>query len=108
MHIFLGDFNPQSLSWAQETNLVGSHCIFSTRAAQTACAGCIRDKKNRVVVSGAVALTDALLGKGLPDMEPDTVAAYLREELHWRVQGVCFSFFLFFCSFLVRLLTCVE
>lgn len=42
------------------------------------------------MVSGAVALTDALLGKGLPDMEPDTVAAYLREELHWRVQAVCF------------------
>lgn len=51
------------------------------------------------MVSGAVALTDALLGKGLPDMEPDTVAAYLREELHWRVQGVCFSFLSFLLFF---------
>lgn len=89
VRIFLGDFNPHALWWAQETNLVGSHGVFSTSTAKTGCGNCLRDKADGVVVSGSVGLTDALLKKGLPDLEPDTVAAYLRVNLHWCVQKVC-------------------
>lgn len=88
IHVFLGDFSPNPTNWTQDVNLVGTHSVFSSAIGKTGCQNCLQDKKNNAVVSGGVSLTTKLLEKGLPDLEPPTVAPYLKENLHWRVQKV--------------------
>ncbi|KAL7267388.1 hypothetical protein RUND412_010029 [Rhizina undulata] len=87
IHIFLGDFNSEVHSWAKESNLVGTHTVFSPRIGKTECENCLTHHQQGVVVSGSISLTAALLTKGLVDLEPDNVKEYLRQNLHWRVQS---------------------
>lgn len=86
VHFFIGEFNPDPANWTQDANLVGTHSVFSSAVGKTGCQNCIQDKQNNAIVSGGVSLTNALLTKGLKDLEPETVAPYLKDNLQWRVQ----------------------
>ena len=88
VHFFLGEFSQDPANWTQDGNLVGTHGVFSVAIGKTGCQNCIQDKETDAVVSGGVSLTNALLERGLSDLEPETVVPYLKDNLEWRVQTV--------------------
>lgn len=88
VHFFLGEFSDDPANWTQDGNLVATHSVFSVAVGVTGCQNCIQDKQSDAVVSGGVSLTNALLEKGLSDLEPETVVPYLKANLAWRVQAV--------------------
>lgn len=86
--VFLGDFNPDPATWPFEENLVGRFTVLG-RAPDTGCEKCKVDQEDKLVVTGTVPLTTALLkeivagrlqGLGSEEVEP-----YLVRHLHWRV-----------------------
>ncbi|MCJ1392937.1 hypothetical protein MMC18_005809 [Xylographa bjoerkii] len=88
VHVFLGDFNEDPLTWPFEHNLVGTDTILG-RASNTGCGKCKGDREAGLMVTGIVPLTAALIDdvrEGLVNsLNPDDVVPYLTENLHWRV-----------------------
>jgi len=86
--VFLGEFNPDPMTWPLEPNLVGRFTVLG-RAPDTECAKCRTDQENELVVTGTVPLTTALLGEivagRLASLKTEDVEPYLAENLHWRV-----------------------
>jgi tyrosinase len=81
--VFLGDFDPNPFSWPTEPNYVGSHASLPVYGGLNI--------KN--VCTATIPLTDALLRKyqdgELDSLDKNTIEAYLRKNLHWRVQAAC-------------------
>jgi len=84
--IFLGQVPDESSQWRTSPTFVGAHVAFINSAANQ-CANC--QAQADVVSEGFVHLNSAIAKcSGLSSYEPDVVAPYLRENLHWRVQSV--------------------
>ena len=88
VYVFLGDVGEEEpCTWQLSPNLVGSHSVFA--ALTKAGVGMKTTGMKPIRVAGAVPLTDALLNKAasgdVKSMDSDTVEAYLRKNLQWRV-----------------------
>jgi tyrosinase len=84
--IFLGSVPDDPSQWRKASSYVGSHAAFANGSAEQ-CANCRAQAD--VVTEGFVHLNRALgRHSGLSSYEPQVVSPYLRENLHWRVQGV--------------------
>jgi tyrosinase len=84
--IFLGSVPDDPSQWRKASSYVGSHAAFANGSA-VRCANCRAQAD--VVTEGFVHLNRALgRHSGLSSYEPQVVSPYLRENLHWRVQGV--------------------
>jgi tyrosinase len=79
--IFLGDPPADTSVWKGTSNLVGS--LFVSVPSNYS----MRDNKRYTY--GEVPLKEALSKVSLPDNSEATVAAYLKENLEWRIQRVC-------------------
>ena len=94
VHVFLGDFNADPLTWPFENNLVGTDTILG-RPSNTRCGKCKDDRKAGLMVTGIVPLTAALIEdvrEGLiSSLNPEDVVPYLAKNLHWRVTLVSLS-----------------
>lgn len=80
--IFLGQPINNESKWLVDSNLVGSHGVFSAQGMQS-------KMNNDVLVSGIVPLTSALVGrvadKKLASLEESDVLPYLAQNLMWKV-----------------------
>ncbi|KAF2420770.1 Di-copper centre-containing protein [Tothia fuscella] len=81
IHIFLGDFTPNTYDWAKDPNLVGTHGVFAKKLAPIG---------DPIHVAGSVMLKKTLRqhyeqGK-ISGLTEDIVIPYLQKHLHWRVQ----------------------
>jgi len=83
--IFLGAVPDDASQWRTSASFVGSHVAFVNSAADQ-CANC-RDQAD-VVSEGFVHLNSTIANRsGLSSYEPNVVIPYLRDGLHWRIQG---------------------
>ena len=84
--IFLGQVPDDPKEWQVSPNLVGSHYAFVNSAAEE-CENC-RNKAD-LVIEGFVHLNHGIVShSGLHSLEPNVVAPYLTNNLHWRVLKV--------------------
>jgi tyrosinase len=84
--IFLGQVPNDPSQWRTCPTFVGSHHAFVNSAASQ-CDNC-RSQAD-IVVEGFVHLNSAIAERsGLSSYDPNVVAPYLKENLHWRVQAV--------------------
>ncbi|RDI85950.1 hypothetical protein Vi05172_g3981 [Venturia inaequalis] len=90
VYIFLGDFNPDPQTWPFEYNTVGRFTVLG-RAPDTPCTKCLNDAADRLVVTGTVPLTSALLqdivAGSLSGLSTEEVVPHLVRNLHWRIVG---------------------
>ncbi|KAH7128377.1 tyrosinase precursor [Dendryphion nanum] len=88
VYVFLGDFNPDPVTWPTEYNVVGRFTVLG-RGGDTQCEKCHQDQDTNLVVTGTVPLTSALLQDivegQLASLNPEDVGPYLEKHLHWRV-----------------------
>ena len=90
--IFLGEVPSDDEHWRTCPSFVGAHCAF-VNSATDQCANC--REQEELIVEGFVHLNEAIAKhSGLSSYEPSAVAPYLKDNLHWRVQSVCSSFYL--------------
>lgn len=87
IYLFVGDFDESDpCSWGTSPNLAGVQAPFTAFSAGPP------DPSKNITISGTVPLTDALLEKvksgELKSMDDADVAAYLKDNLHWRVATV--------------------
>lgn len=86
IYIFLENFTDDPALWSADPNLVGTHSVFNSIAAQG------DSKKNRIT-TGTIPLTNALRRNheaGKVDIKDEkAVEAYLTKNLVWRVSNVC-------------------
>jgi len=83
--LFLGEVPDDASQWRTSPSFVGSHVAFVNSAADQ-CANC-RDQAD-VVSEGFVHLNSTIADRsGLSSYEPNVVIPYLRDNLHWRIQG---------------------
>lgn len=89
IHIFLGDFDPDSKNWMAQPNNVGTSTILGSDADDTGCGKCKDDASRRLKVTSMVPLTEALVDAieagRLGSLDEDDVVPYLKQNLHWRV-----------------------
>jgi len=84
--IFLGPVPDDPSKWRTSSSFVGAHVAFVNTEAEQ-CDNC-RDQAE-LVVEGFVHLNAAIARlSGLSSFDPSVVTPYLRDNLHWRVQGV--------------------
>jgi hypothetical protein len=84
--LFLGEVPADASQWRTSPSFVGAHVAFVNSVADQ-CANC-REQAD-LVAEGFVHLNDAIAQfSGLSSFEPGIVIPYLRDNLHWRVQGV--------------------
>lgn len=83
--LFIGAVPDQQSEWREAPTLVGFHSIFSSRHQQQ-CGNCVA--QNDAVNEGVVHIDDKLEELGLTGKSDDEIEAYLKEELHWRIQKV--------------------
>ena len=84
--IFLGEVPDDPSQWRTSPSFVGAHVAFVNSAADQ-CANC-REQAD-VVSEGFVHLNSTIARRsGLSSYEPNVVIPYLRDGLHWRIQGV--------------------
>ena len=84
--LFLGEVPADASQWRTSPSFVGAHAAFVNSAADQ-CANC-REQAD-LVAEGFVHLNKAIAKlSGLSSFEPDIISPYLRDNLHWRVQGV--------------------
>lgn len=92
IHVFIGDFNPDPSCWTFEPNLVGSHAVFTPFTNATTAL----DSGASSIVTGTIPLTRTLNAQaedGKVDLScAETVEAYLRKNLHWRITRMDDSF----------------
>jgi len=85
--IFLGEVPDDPSQWRTCHSFVGAHCAFVNPDAEQ-CGNC--REQAELVVEGFVHLNPIIAKRsGLSSYEPNVVAPYLRDNLHWRVQAVC-------------------
>jgi tyrosinase len=94
VHVFIGDFSADPDNWLFDEANVGTFSVLGTdqyteSGGRTGCDKCTTDKDRKLIVTGVVHLTEALMSavaEGLlASMEPEHVEPYLKEKLHWRV-----------------------
>jgi tyrosinase len=85
--IFIGAVPDDYTQWRTCNSFVGAHVSFANAEADQ-CGNC--REQAELVVEGFVHLNQAIAkcSPGLPSYEPEVVAPYLKENLHWRVQAV--------------------
>ncbi|KAI0297681.1 tyrosinase [Russula brevipes] len=84
--IFIGAVPDDHTQWRTCNSFVGAHVSFANSEADQ-CDNC--REQAELVVEGFVHLNEAIARcSGLPSYEPDVVAPYLKENLHWRVQSI--------------------
>lgn len=84
--IFLGNVPTDPSHWRTCPTFVGAHYAFVNSAASQ-CNNC-REQADRYV-EGFVHLNSAIAARsGLSSLHPRVVVPYLKENLHWRIQGV--------------------
>ncbi|KAK0734565.1 common central domain of tyrosinase-domain-containing protein [Lasiosphaeria miniovina] len=87
--VFLGTFAADPDAWDGEFNCVGRVSVLGRNDTTTQCARCRADGAARLMVSGTVPLTSALLqdiAEGeLADLTPASVVPHLQRQLQWRV-----------------------
>ncbi|KAI0288602.1 tyrosinase [Russula brevipes] len=84
--IFLGAVPDDYSQWRTCASFVGAHVSFANAEADQ-CGNC--REQAELVVEGFVHLNHAIAKcSGLSSYEPEVVAPYLKENLHWRVQSV--------------------
>jgi len=83
--IFLGDVPDDPSEWRRSPNYVGAHYAFVNSNGEE-CENC--RSQGDLVIEGFVHLDSAILAKSGPDLKPETVEPYLRQNLKWRVQKV--------------------
>jgi tyrosinase len=84
--VFLGPVPEQISEWRNSGNLVGTVEVFANIQPDQ-CANC-RSRPD-LTIEGTVYLNQVLARSPLRTFEPQAVAAYLKENLHWRVTKVC-------------------
>ena len=99
IYVFMGDFDDSPTAWPLSPSLVGTHAVFAALlGADTASNPQAKQKQDgsSIQVTGTMPLTSMLLAKvqagELQRMDPETVAPYLSDNLHWRVgmvSGTC-------------------
>jgi len=83
--IFIGQVPEDPAQWRTCRSYVGSHHAFVNSAASQ-CDNC-RNQAD-LVAEGFVHLSSAIAERsGLSSYEPNVVAPYLKENLHWRIQA---------------------
>lgn len=86
IYMFLGNFTDDPALWSTDPNLVGTHSVFNSIAAQG------DSKKNRIT-TGTIPLTEAIRrdqAAGKLDIKDEKVVEdYLTKNLYWRVSNVC-------------------
>ncbi|KAI0248614.1 tyrosinase [Lactifluus subvellereus] len=83
--LFLGEVPDDASQWRTCPTFVGAHVAFVNSAADQ-CGNC-REQAD-VVSEGFVHLNSAIADRsGLSSYEPNVVTPYLRDNLHWRIQG---------------------
>ncbi|KAJ7501098.1 tyrosinase [Mycena galericulata] len=82
--LFLGSVPDDPKQWRTSSQFVGAHHVFANSVPDR-CANC---RANRdAEVEGFVHLNDGIIEHShLGSLEPDVVAPYLKQNLHWRVQ----------------------
>ncbi|CAG7854383.1 Tyrosinase; AltName: Full=Monophenol monooxygenase [Serendipita indica DSM 11827] len=90
VYIFIGDFEPDSSTWATDPDLVGTWSMFGNELDNTQCANCHEAAEQHKMISGSIPLTNGLVRKGfeLGGLDRETIVPYLTRELHWRVTGL--------------------
>lgn len=83
--VFLGPVPEQVSEWRNSGALVGTVEVFANIQPDQ-CANC-RSRPD-LTLEGTVYLNQALARSSLPTFEPQAVATYLKENLHWRVTKV--------------------
>jgi tyrosinase len=95
--IFLGAVPDDCEQWRTCASFVGAHVSFANASADQ-CGNC--REQAELVIEGFVHLNQAIAKcSGLSSYEPEVVAPYLKENLHWRIQSVRVPFLLPSCSF---------
>jgi tyrosinase len=85
---FLGPVPDNSEEWRISPNFVGSIHAFVNSAAES-CANCQNQQLEALIIEGFVHLNHGIVEhSGLGSFEPDVVAPYLTQNLHWKVQKV--------------------
>ena len=84
--IFLGPVPEEASEWRGAETLVGSVEVFATIRVDR-CANC--RGHTDLIIEGTVYLNQALARSPLQNYDPQVVAPYLKENLHWRVTKVC-------------------
>ncbi|KAI0251651.1 photo-regulated tyrosinase [Lactifluus subvellereus] len=83
--IFLGEVPDDASRWRTCPSFVGAHVAFVNSAADQ-CGNCRQQAD--VVSEGFVHLNSTIARRsGLSSYEPNVVTPYLRDNLHWRIQG---------------------
>ncbi|KAK5662133.1 hypothetical protein OQA88_8038 [Cercophora sp. LCS_1] len=88
--IMLGSVPADPKTWDTHSHTVNIVAVLG-QDADTGCEKCAVDMTERLCITATVSLTEALVehledeGKSLTAMDDDSVAAYLQEQLHWRV-----------------------
>ncbi|KAK6543666.1 hypothetical protein TWF694_000404 [Orbilia ellipsospora] len=94
IHIFIGDFNPDSRTWMKEKSRVGGIYNFVAgvqRQDGSNCSNCEQQQHDHTIVTGQVSLTTALLddvedpNNHLNSLIPEEIIPYLQRNLHWRI-----------------------
>ena len=89
IYIFIGDFNDTPSAWPTSYNLVGTHAVFGAIDMTSGVQSKVMQAKPGLQVTGSIPLTSALLTKArmgeIKDMSTATVAAYLSNNLQWRI-----------------------
>lgn len=94
VHIFLGEFHPDTKTWPTLDALVGTFSVFGKETTpgaedETKCGKCKDDAAANTIITGTVPLTAQIIGevkKGhCGSLNKSNVLPYLKENLHWRV-----------------------
>ncbi|KAK2629543.1 hypothetical protein QTJ16_000363 [Diplocarpon rosae] len=94
IHVFLGEFLPETRTWNTQDALVGTVAVFgknieAANENETSCGKCKTDAERQCVVTGTVPLTSQIVSEvkrgNCPSMDKADVISYLKEALHWRV-----------------------
>ncbi|KAG8919046.1 hypothetical protein FRC02_001964 [Tulasnella sp. 418] len=81
--IFVGQPPEDQRDWRTSAEYVGSFCVFANSSPEE-CENCIEGA--HYIVEGFVNLSPTLRRSPLPSLEPETVIAYLKDQIHWRIQ----------------------
>ena len=87
IHIFIGDPPENSDEWAMARNLAGTVSVLAP-SNRSHCANCRNQADRNISVTGAVDLTEILKEEFHDITDDGTVAAFLKENLNWRVAKV--------------------
>jgi tyrosinase len=86
--LFLGDVPEDPSRWITAPTFVGSHTAFVNNAPEQ-CGNC--RSHIDAVSEGYVHLNSAISKRSrLPSYDPQVVSPYVKENLHWCIQGVSF------------------